>query len=496
MRPLEPEKPARTQTSVAALRFGSLQEQSLRHAAARQSVDINACMKAREQDNAVPGIGNFRAKELHRVCRRLTGCQSFQTLLLWSSLEIRLPLIQPFRALRPAPGRAAEVIAPPYDVLNSDEARQRADGKPWSFLHVSKPEIDLEAGVDPYSSAVYRKAAENFQRMIAEGLLVRDMSRCYYVYRLTWKGHTQTGLAATASVAEYKTNRIRKHELTTPVKEDDRVRQIEAINAQTGPVMMAYRATAKIDDLVSGAADRPADVDSVADDGVRHQLWVVDDPASIKALTAAFDALPALYIADGHHRSAAAARVAESHATDAGSHDYFLSVLFPDRELTILDYNRVLRDLNGLSTDELLDALRERFSVAASDCPFRPTSPGEFGMCLAGRWYRLAIKPELVPADNPIGRLPITLLSQNAIEPIFGISEPRSDKRIDFVGGARGLEELERRVISGEMAVAFALYPTQMADLMAVADAGEIMPPKSTWFEPKLADGLVSHVLD
>jgi uncharacterized protein (DUF1015 family) len=350
--------------------------------------------------------------------------------------------------------------------------------------------------MDPYSSAAYQKAAENFQRMIAEGVLVRDVSRCYYVYRLTWKNHTQTGLAAIASVAEYETNRIRKHELTTAVKEDDRVRQIEAINAQTGPVMMAYPATAKIDNLLSGAANHPADVDIFADDGVRHQLWVVDDPATIAALTAAIDALPALYIADGHHRSAAAARVAESHVANTNSHKYFLSVLFPDREMTILDYNRVLKDLNGLSVDELLGALRERFSVAASDYPVRPTSHGEFAMCLPGGWYCLAIKPELIPDDNPIGRLPITLLTQNAIEPIFGISEPRNDKRIDFVGGARGLEELERRVRSGEMAVAFALYPTQMADLMAVADAGEIMPPKSTWFEPKLADGLVSHLLD
>ena len=407
-----------------------------------------------------------------------------------------MPLIQPFRALRPATGRAAEVIAPPYDVLNSDEARQRADGKPWSFLHVSKPEIDLAAGVDPYSSAAYRKAAENFQRMIAKGLLVRDVSRCYYVYRLTWKNHTQTGLAAIASVGEYETNRIRKHELTTPVKEDDRVRQIEAINAQTGPVMMAYPATAKIDDLLSGAANHPADVDIVADDGVRHQLWVVHDPATIAALTAAVDALPALYIADGHHRSAAAARVAESRGANTSSDKYFLSVLFPDREMTILDYNRVLKDLNGLSVDGLLCALRDRFSVLTCDGPVRPASPSEFAMCLAGEWYRLTIMQKLILDDDPIGRLPITLLTKNAIEPIFGISEPRNDKRIDFVGGARGLEELERRVRSGEMAVAFALYPTQMADLMAVADAGEIMPPKSTWFEPKLADGLVSHLLD
>jgi uncharacterized protein (DUF1015 family) len=235
-------------------------------------------------------------------------------------------------------------------------------------------------------------------------------------------------------------------------------------------------------------------VDVTADDAVRHELWVIDDPATIAALTRAVDALPALYIADGHHRAAAASRIAESRRGEAAS--YFLAVLFPHHEMTILDYNRVLRDLNGHSPEELLSKLRERFSVAASNGPVRPAASGEFGMVLAGRWYRLTIKPELVPQNDPIGRLPITLLTKNVVEPLFGVSDPRTDKRIDFVGGARGPEELERRVASGEWAAAFALYPTEMADLMAVADAGGIMPPKSTWFEPKLADGMVSHVLD
>jgi uncharacterized protein (DUF1015 family) len=405
-----------------------------------------------------------------------------------------LSLIQPFRALRPAPGRAAEVLAPPYDVLSSAEARVRAQGKPWSFLHISKPEIDLPETIGGYDAAVYAKAAENLKRMTGAGVLLRDANPCYYIYRLTRNERTQTGLAAVASVADYNTNRIRKHELTTPVKEDDRVRQIEAINAQTGPVMIAYPDAPHIDALLAHAADRVPDVDVTADDGVRHQMWTVGDAAAISALTQAFDALPAVYIADGHHRSAAAARIAAARS-DAGAQDYFLAVIFPHHQMTILDYNRVVKDLNGRSADQLLAELTSRFSVQATGQPAKPGAAGEFAMYLAGQWYKLALRPELKTSD-PIGRLPVTVLSRNVIEPLLGISDQRIDKRIDFVGGARGFTELARRVNSGEMAVAFALYPTQMADLMAVADAGLIMPPKSTWFEPKLADGMVSHVLD
>jgi uncharacterized protein (DUF1015 family) len=406
-----------------------------------------------------------------------------------------LPLIKPFRALRPAPGRAAEVLAPPYDVLSSAEARERAKGKPWSFLHISKPEIDLDPATDPHDRAVYAKAAENLKRMLDGGVLVRDAKPSYYVYRLTWRDRTQTGLAAVASLADYATNRIRKHEHTTPVKEDDRVRQIEAINAQTGPVMIGYPNAPAIDAMLVAAAAGAPQVDVTADDGVRHQLWVIADDALIDKLTRAFDALPAIYIADGHHRSAAAARVAAARRGE-GSHAFFLSVIFPEREMTILDYNRVVKDLNGRSADQLLAELAKSFTVAPSAEPARPASSRDYRMYLAGRWYRLTIRPDLVPANDPIGRLPITILTRNVIEPLLGIKDPRTDKRIDFVGGARGLSELERRVNSGEMAVAFALYPTQMHDLMAVADAGGIMPPKSTWFEPKLADGMVNHVLD
>ncbi len=406
-----------------------------------------------------------------------------------------MPLIQPFRALRPAPARATEVLAPPYDVLSSDEARARAAGKPWSFLHVSKPEIDLDPAIDPYDDAVYAKAAENFRRMIAERVLIRDQSPCYYIYRLTWQGHVQTGIAAVASLADYATNRIRKHELTTHAKEDDRVRQIDAIDAQTGPVMHAYPSAPEIDALIAGAATGAPLIDVTADDGVRHQLWIVDDANTIAAITRAFDALPALYICDGHHRSAAAARIAAVRGPAEPANQHFLSVIFPHHEMTILDYNRVVRDLHGMSPAEFLTALAKSFTVTPSSGEVRPASASEVGMVLDGRWYRLTIRPDLIPTD-PIGRLPISLLTKNVIEPLLGIADQRKDKRIDFIGGGRGLGELARRVDSGEMAVAFALYPTQMDDLMAVADAGGIMPPKSTWFEPKLADGMVSHVLD
>jgi len=408
-----------------------------------------------------------------------------------------LSLIKPFRALRPAPGRAAEVLAPPYDVLSSPEARDRAKGKPWSFLHVSKAEIDLDPAIDPYDAAVYAKAGENFRRMIAAGALARDSKPCYYAYRLTWRGRVETGLAAVASIAAYAENRIRKHELTTTAKEDDRVRQIAAVDAQTGSAMLAYRDAPEIDALLARAAAQTPAVDVADDDGVRHQLWAIDDDATIAALTRAFEALPALYIADGHHRTAAALRVAEARGDRNG---YFLAVLLPAREMTILDYNRALRDLNGKTPDEVLREIGCRYAIEPSDQPARPTRADEVGMYLDGRWRRLALKPEIAAeaaqSADPTARLPVTLLAKNVIEPVFGVVDPRRDKRIDFVGGGRGLSELERLVDSGAFAVAFALYPTEMSDLMAVADAGAIMPPKSTWFEPKLADGLVSHLLD
>ncbi|MCG6976483.1 MAG: DUF1015 family protein [Acidiferrobacterales bacterium] len=413
-----------------------------------------------------------------------------------------MSLIRPFRGLRPAAGRADDVVAPPYDVLNTEEARARAQGRPYSFLHISKPEIDLPKGTDPYAPEVYEKGRENFQRMIEEGVLVRDEAPCYYFYRLVMGEHVQTGLVVVGSVADYDSNRIRKHEFTRPDKEDDRVRQIDALNAQTGPVFLTYRHSDVIDAIASKVTAGAPDVDVTADDDVRHTIWVCSDAGDIDTITDTFNAMECIYIADGHHRSAAASRVAAARKaanpdhTGTEDYNYFLSVVFPDNQMQILDYNRVVTDLNGLSEAAFLGEVKSAFEVTESANPVKPQAAAEFGMYLNGKWYKLSIRPELIPDDDPVARLDVSLLADNLIDPILGISDPRRDKRIDFVGGIRGLKELERRVNSGEMAVAFSLYPTSMDQLMDVADAGEVMPPKSTWFEPKLADGLVSHLLD
>ncbi len=413
-----------------------------------------------------------------------------------------MSLIRPFTGLRPASGRAADVTAPPYDVLSTEEARARAQGRPWSFLHVSKPEIDLPAGTDPYSAVVYARGRENFDRMLRDGVLQRDPETYYYVYRLVMGAHRQTGIVAAASVPDYDSNRIRKHEFTRPDKEDDRVRQIEALNAQTGPVFLTYRRSSAVDAIMDQVALAAPEVDVSADDGVRHTLWVMRDRRQIDAITGLFDAMDCLYIADGHHRSAAASRVAAArragnprHGGDE-SYNYFLAVIFPDNQMQILDYNRVVKDLNGLTREGFLEKIKTAFSAKPEAAMIKPGRAGEFGLYLKGQWYRLNIRPERIPANDPVKRLDVSLLQDNLITPVLGIADPRRDKRIDFVGGIRGLKELERRVDSGEMACAFSLFPTSMADLMSVADAGEVMPPKSTWFEPKLADGLVSHVLD
>ncbi len=406
-------------------------------------------------------------------------------------------LLQPFRGLRPAPGRAVEIAAPPYDVLTSDEARVRADGKPWSFLRISKPEIDLPEDTDPYSPQVYAKAAENLAQMVSAGVLARDATPCYYAYRLTMGDHIQTGLVASASVAAYDCNRIRKHEYTRPDKEDDRVRQIEATNAQTGPVLLAYPSSATADALITQISAGASAADVTADDGIRHQIWVCADAATLNAITRCFDGMEALYIADGHHRSAAASRVAAARRQEGVTQasDYFLAVIFPHHQMKILDYNRVVKDLNGLTADGLLARLGEKFLVASACDALKPSCPGEIGLYLPGRWYRLNLNPKLFVTD-PVAGLDVSLLSEHVLAPLMGIADLRRDKRIDFVGGMRGLGELEKRVDSGEMAVAFAMYPTRMDQLIAVADSNQVMPPKSTWFEPKLADGLVSHMLD
>ncbi|MBC8518861.1 MAG: DUF1015 domain-containing protein [Gammaproteobacteria bacterium] len=403
-------------------------------------------------------------------------------------------LVTPIRGLRPAPERAEEVVAPPYDVLNTAEARVRAEGRPNSFLHISKPEIDLPEGTDPYDPAVYAKGAENLQRLVDDGVLIREEKPCYYIYRLRWEDHVQTGLVFGASVAAYDINRVRKHEFTRPVKEDDRVRQITALNAETGPVLLTYRADDAVKAIIDEKASEAPIYDLVADDGIGHTLWVLDDDEKIEQLNRIFDATEALYIADGHHRSASASRVAKESSNESAQ--YFLTVAFAHDEMKILDYNRVIRDLNNHSVDELLAMVAASFDLEMSADEVRPEKPTQFGMYLNGQWYRLDIHPELVPSDDPVASLDVSLLQNNLIEPLLGISDPRRDDRIDFVGGMRGLGELEKRVDSGEMAVAFSLYPTTMEALMDVADANEVMPPKSTWFEPKLADGLVSHVLD
>lgn len=410
-----------------------------------------------------------------------------------------MPLIQPFSGLRPAPGKAGEVAAPPYDVMSAAEARRMVEGRPWSFLHISRPEVDLPVGTDPYAPEVYAKARENLEHMIDQGLLIRDQQPSYYVYRLTMGEHRQTGLVAAASVHAYDAGRIKKHEHTRPLKEDDRVRQIQALDAQTGPVFLVYRAHREIDACLARVSDTEPAVDITAPDGVRHELWTLTDQEQIDFLTRAFDALDALYVADGHHRSAAASRVAAQRRQEGRAdrqEQGFLAVIFPHDQMQILDYNRVVRDLNGHGIPVFLDRIRSAFDVTPSSTPVKPAVAAEFGMYLDRQWYRLRLDPGRIPAADPVARLDVSLLQDHLIAPILGIDDPRRDDRIDFVGGIRGLEGLAARVDSGEMAVAFALHPTRMEDLMAVADADEVMPPKSTWFEPKLADGLVSLVLD
>lgn len=336
--------------------------------------------------------------------------------------------------------------------------------------------------------------------MLQAGILQRDVTPCYYVYRLTMGQHHQIGLVMAASIAAYDTSRIKKHEFTRPAKEDDRVRQIEALNAQTGPVFLAYPSNPVLDDLLQAVTRDRHEIDINLNE-VRHELWVIENFKTIEEITRLFEMLPAMYIADGHHRCAAASRVcatrrqANSQHTGDESYNYFLSVAFPHTQLQILDYNRVLKDLNDLSEEEFFTRLQQAWQYQKSSEPVRPIQTNEFGMYLNNTWYRLTIKPELIPND-PVQRLDVSLLANYLIAPILGITDQRRDERIDFVGGIRGLSAIEARVNSGEMRVGFALYPTRITDLMAVADAGEVMPPKSTWFEPKLADGLVSQVLD
>jgi uncharacterized protein (DUF1015 family) len=412
-----------------------------------------------------------------------------------------MSLIRPFTGLRPLPEYTEQVIAPPYDVLNSEEARLRVQNRPWSFLHISKPEIDLPPDTDPHSEAVYVKGAENLQKMQTANILKQDAHPIYYLYGLSMHDHQQIGLVTVANVSDYNNNRIRKHELTRPEKEDDRVRQIDALNAQTGPVFLTHKFHPVIDTLVKTLTARLPAVSITADDGVIHQLWLVDDHEHIATITNTFNDMNCLYIADGHHRSAAASRVADRRRANNPQHtgdepyNYFLSVIFPDNQMQIIDYNRVIQDLNGLTTSTFLERIAQNFDINQSQHAFKPQCRYEFGLFTNGQWYQLKIHPDKIATHDPVASLDVSLLTNYILAPILGITDLRRDKRIDFVGGIRGLRELEKRVNSGEMAAAFALYPTSMSALMAVADAQQIMPPKSTWFEPKLADGLVSHLL-
>ncbi len=410
--------------------------------------------------------------------------------------------IEPFRAWRPRPELAERVASPPYDVIDTEEARTMAKDDPLSFLHVVKPEIDLPPGTDPYAPEVYAKGAENLRRLVDDGVLLREESPALYLYRQRMGGHVQTGVVAGASVDEYEAGLIKKHEHTRRAKEDDRTRHVEALGANTGPVFLTYRAKPEIDALVEELTAGEPEYDFTAPDGVQHTLWVVGDPADRDRLREAFAAVPVLYVADGHHRSAAAVRVrarrraANPDHTGEEPYNFFLSVIFPHDQMMIMDYNRVVRDLAGMDEAAFLDRVRERFEVEEAASP-KPEGPRRFGMYLGGgRWYRLHAKEGTFPADDPVRSLDVAILQENLLAPVLGIGDPRSDERIDFVGGIRGTAELERRVDSGGWAVAFAMYPTSIEQLFAVADAGQVMPPKSTWFEPKLRSGLIVRPLD
>jgi uncharacterized protein (DUF1015 family) len=403
--------------------------------------------------------------------------------------------VKPFAALRPKSDLPEKICELPYDVMSSEEAREIAADNPLSFLHVSKPEIDLPPGTNIYSSQVYAKGKENFQKLIAQGALRQDSKPGFYLYRQIMGTHSQTGLVATASCQEYLSGIIKKHELTRPDKEDDRVRHIETLDAQTGPVFLTYRAVAALDEFIAKKISEKAEIDFTAKDGVRHTAWTIGDVNGINFIAEQFAQIPFLYIADGHHRSAAAARVYQSR-NGAGNSGEFLAVIFPHDQMQILPYNRVLKDFNRLAQtkEQLLSRLEAVFNIKPGGNP-KPTHKHELSLYIADRWVSLTFKPEFTTAKDPIESLDVTLLQKHVLAPIFGIDDPRTSKRINFVGGIRGTAELEKLVNSSEYACAFSMFPTSIEDLMTIADAGGIMPPKSTWFEPKLRDAMFCHLL-
>ena len=410
--------------------------------------------------------------------------------------------VRPFRAVRPAPERAKEVAAPPYDVMTSAEARVMAEGNPWSFLRVDKAEIDIDPAINIYDPLVYETARKNLDNMLAQGVTIQDAKPMYYIYRLTMGDISQSGIVACASIDEYIGGTIKKHELTREEKEQDRIRHVDVCDANTGPIFLAYKASEAMNRAVEAwkAAHAPV-YDFVADDGIGHTVWTVDDDAAISEIHEIFNKIDCLYIADGHHRNASAVKVGlkrreamPGYSPDA-EFNYYLSVLFPHDQLYIMDYNRIVKGLNGLTEEEFFAKLGEKFELEEIGAkPYKPERLHTFGMYLSGKWYKLSAKPEIVPGDV-VGALDVSVLQNNVLRPLLGIDDPRKSHYIDFVGGMRGLKELSDRVDSGEMRVAFALFPTSMEELMAIADSGEIMPPKSTWFEPKLRSGLFVHKL-
>lgn len=411
--------------------------------------------------------------------------------------------IKPFRGIRPPKALVEQVASRPYDVLNSDEARAEAEGNEKSLYHIIKPEIDFPEGVDEHDPRVYQKAAENFQMFQEKGWLVQDDKPCYYIYAQTMNGKTQYGLVVGAYVPDYMNGTIKKHELTRRDKEDDRMKHVRINDANIEPVFFAYPENKELDAVVAKYTAREPEYDFIAPgDGFGHTFWVIDQDEDIATVTRVFGEMPALYIADGHHRSAAAARVGAEKAEENPNHrgdeeyNYFMAVCFPDNQLTIIDYNRVVKDLNGLTAAQFLEAVARHFDVEEKgETVYRPAALHNFSLYLEGKWYSLTAKPGTYDDNDPIGVLDVTISSTLILDEVLGIRDLRSDKRIDFVGGIRGLEELKRRVDSGEMKLALALYPVSMKQLMDIADTGNIMPPKTTWFEPKLRSGLVIHKL-
>lgn len=415
-----------------------------------------------------------------------------------------MAIIKPFRGIRPPQDLVEQVVSRPYDVLNSAEARAEAGDNEKSLYHIIKPEIDFPEGTDEHDPRVYSKAAQNFERFQQEGWLVQDKKDCYYIYAQTMNGKTQYGLVVGVYVPDYMNGVIKKHELTRRDKEEDRMKHVRVNNANVEPVFFAYPDDALLDEIVRKyTAEKPV-YDFVApDDGFGHKFWVIDDDKDIERITEEFKGMPALYIADGHHRSAAAALVGAEKANQNSAHrgdeeyNYFMAVCFPASQLTIIDYNRVVKDLNGLTEEEFLAALQKNFEVQKMGAEiYKPAGLHNFALYLGGNWYSLTARPGTYNDNDPIGVLDVTISSNLILDEILGIKDLRSDKRIDFVGGIRGLGELKRRVDSGEMKVALALYPVSMKQLMDIADTGNIMPPKTTWFEPKLRSGLVIHKLD